>query len=253
MRIDRKLREIFHFCFLERLLKLSDPALYILKGGVNLRFFLHSPRYSEDMDIDVVAGSVETLKKNSYKILNDPSFQRLLLTYGIRSIEPNNPGKAKQTDTTQRFKVGLITMPGERLPTKVEFSRRQKKDNAILERLDTEIARQYNRLAYRCYHYTGEAMVLQKMRALLGRTVTQARDLFDLHLLHTAGYTQKCSFRDFFLKKDIQSVRERISGITVDDYRGQVLEFLDEKIVGQYETSENFIDMQNDLLALLSI
>ena len=68
---DTQIREVFHFCFLERLLKLSDPSIYILKGGVNLRFFFNSPRYSEDMDIDVLAGSVATLKKNGYKILQD--------------------------------------------------------------------------------------------------------------------------------------------------------------------------------------
>ena len=57
------LREVFHFCFLEHLLLISDPKIYILKGGVNLRFFFSSPRYSEDMDIDVIAGSVSILKK----------------------------------------------------------------------------------------------------------------------------------------------------------------------------------------------
>ena len=75
---DTRIREVFHFCFLDRLLKLSDPSLYVLKGGVNLRFFFGSPRYSEDMDIDVLAGGVHTLKKNGYKILNDGAFQRSL-------------------------------------------------------------------------------------------------------------------------------------------------------------------------------
>jgi hypothetical protein len=49
----RQQREIFHFLFLERLLKIADPRLFVLKGGVNLRFFFNSPRYSEDMDLDV--------------------------------------------------------------------------------------------------------------------------------------------------------------------------------------------------------
>ena len=75
---DTQIREVFHFCFLDRLLKLSDPGLYVLKGGVNLRFFFNSPRYSEDMVIDVLAGSVQTPKENGYKILNDGAFQRLL-------------------------------------------------------------------------------------------------------------------------------------------------------------------------------
>ena len=57
-------REIFHLLFLEQLLKLSDPNLFVLKGGLNLRFFFNSPRYSEDMDLDVLGGSVATLRKN---------------------------------------------------------------------------------------------------------------------------------------------------------------------------------------------
>jgi predicted nucleotidyltransferase component of viral defense system len=50
---DRELCELFHFLFLERLLRTTSPELYVLKGGVNLRFFHQSPRYSEDLDLDV--------------------------------------------------------------------------------------------------------------------------------------------------------------------------------------------------------
>lgn len=64
---DTQIREVFHFLFLERLLKISDAGIYVLKGGVNLRFFFLSPRYSEDMDLDVLAGSVPTLKKKATK------------------------------------------------------------------------------------------------------------------------------------------------------------------------------------------
>ena len=46
--------EAFHLLFLERLLKLADPKLFVLKGGVNLRFFYGDPRYSEDMDLHVL-------------------------------------------------------------------------------------------------------------------------------------------------------------------------------------------------------
>lgn len=68
MLTDTQIREAFHFHFLERPLKTADPSIYVLKDGVNLRFFFHSPRYSEDMDLDVLAGSVGTLRKNGYRI-----------------------------------------------------------------------------------------------------------------------------------------------------------------------------------------
>lgn len=60
----RQLREVFHLIFLGQLLRVSDPTLYVLKGGTNLRFFFHSPRYSEDMDIDVLGGSNNSCHSN---------------------------------------------------------------------------------------------------------------------------------------------------------------------------------------------
>lgn len=38
----RELREVFHLLFLRRLLDLAQPALFALKGGVNLRLFFNS-------------------------------------------------------------------------------------------------------------------------------------------------------------------------------------------------------------------
>ena len=105
-------REAFHFLFLQQLLAISDPKLYVLKGGVNLRFFFDSPRFSEDMDLDVLGGSVETLKKNGYKILSDKGLLRSLQALGITRLEINGPIKAKQTSTTQRFRLWLITHAG---------------------------------------------------------------------------------------------------------------------------------------------
>ena len=47
--MSRQQREIFHLLFLKRLLKVSNPRAFVLKGGINLRFFFSSPRYFEDM------------------------------------------------------------------------------------------------------------------------------------------------------------------------------------------------------------
>ncbi len=45
--------EQFHLLFLSLLGRKIDKRFYALKGGCNLRFFLESFRYSEDMDLDV--------------------------------------------------------------------------------------------------------------------------------------------------------------------------------------------------------
>lgn len=240
---DTQIREVFHFCFLDRLLKLSDPGLYILKGGVNLRFFFGSPRYSEDMDIDVLAGSVHTPKKNGYKILNDGAFQRSLRSFDIADLEVNDPAKAKQTETTQRFRCVLITPAGHRLPTKVEFSRRKESGDGESESalIDAEIARTYRKLSYRCPHYTGGAAVVQKLRALAGRPVTQARDVFDLAILFRGGHSPPAG-------GDYAKAIDCLMGLTWEDYEGQVVEFLDKESRAEYGDKQAWENLQNQVL-----
>ena len=252
MLTDTQLREVFHFSFLDRLLKTSNPDMYVLKGGVNLRFFFHSPRYSEDMDLDVLAGSVDTLRKNGYKILQDGAFKRSLLTYGITDIEVNDPAKAKQTKTTQRFKFGLITTANQRLPTKVEFSRRGNHvDNYAKEMVDPEIARQYRRLSYRCNHYSGEDAVFQKIQALAGRPVTQARDVFDLGLLQAGGYAISIKSNKNLSRELREKASEALMSLTFDDYKGHVVEFIDTDNREHYDSLAAWEQLQETVLELL--
>ena len=247
---DSRIREVFHFYFLDRLLKLSDPGLYILKGGVNLRFFFMSPRYSEDMDIDVLAGSVATLKKNGYKILNDRAFRRSLRSFGIADIDINDPAKAKQTGTTQRFRCALVTSAGHRLPTKVEFSRRRggKDGESETALIDTEIARSYRKLAYRCPHYTGPAAVGQKLRALAGRPVTQARDVFDLAILVRGGHGPPKPWSALLKKGDYAKALDCLMSLGWDDYEGQVVEFLDDDSRAEFGDRSAWEGLQNLVL-----
>lgn len=250
---DTRIREVFHFCFLERLLKSSDPNSYVLKGGVNLRFFFGSPRYSEDMDIDVLSGNVATLKKNGYKLLRDAAFKRSLRVFDIDDIDVNDPSKAKHTATTQRFRFGLITPAGHRLPTKVEFSRRTRDtyDDAVMELIDPDIARQYRKLAYRCKHYSGDAAVVQKIKALAGRAVTQARDVFDLGILFRGGHTPSTSLKQPIPKPQLAQAVDSLMGLAWDDYQGQVVEFLDTGSRDEYGSKNAWESLQAFVLSKL--
>jgi predicted nucleotidyltransferase component of viral defense system len=250
---DTQLREIFHFLFLERLLKIADPGLFVLKGGVNLRFYFGSPRYSEDMDLDVLGGAVATLKKNGYKILNDAAFLRVMASFGIADIEVNDPNKAKHTETTQRFRVSLVNLAGRRLPTKVEFSRRGLNDEPFeFEEINPEIARTYRKLSYKAQHYTGEAAVLQKIRALAGRPATQARDVFDLEILRRAGYAK----RDCLMSSLSNSLREKATeatmSLTFSEYQGQVVDFLETEDRSLYGNESEWLQMQENVMSLLT-
>jgi predicted nucleotidyltransferase component of viral defense system len=244
---DIQLREVFHFCFLHRLLKISDINLYILKGGVNLRFYFGSPRYSEDMDMDVVAGNVGTLRKNGYKILEDAAFIRSLRVFGIDSIEVNDPGKAKHTRTTQRFGCSLVRTSGVRLPTKVEFSRRADDpgDAAATELLDSAIAHPYRKLAFPCRHYTGSAAALQKIHALAGRTVTQARDVFDLGILIRGGHLAAAVTDGMLHGAPVQQAIDSLLGLHWEDYDGQVVEYLDNDSREEFGDRDGWVTLQN--------
>ena len=250
---DIQRREIFHFLFLEELLRISNAKLYVVKGGVNLRFFFRSPRYSEDMDLDVLAGNVATLKTNGYKILESAPFKRSLQTYGINSLEINEPNKGKHTEITQRFRLRLITEAGESLPTKVEFSRRGSDELPYsLEKTDPAIANPYQRLAFRCQHYTGETAAIQKVLALAGRTVTQARDVFDLNILHAGGFVKPGPIVKHLKKEVLKKAIDQLHSLGFDEYNGQVVEFLDENARARYETRDAWADMKKTILKVLT-
>ena len=247
------LREVLHFCFLEQLLKISDPKLYILKGGVNLRFFFNSPRYSEDMDLDVIAGNVSTLKKNGYKILNDSGFKRTLQTFGIEEVMVNDPIKAKHTETTQRFKLQIIKSSGESLPTKIEFSRRKRLQGLYeysSERISTEIAQRHNRLSFLCQHYSGPTAIIQKIEALSGRSQTQSRDVFDIFILTLGGYSKGLDLSKLD-QKTITEAKEAALSLSYNDFQGQVLEYLEEEERKLYSKTWN--EIQEKVIGMLSL
>ncbi|GAH31443.1 unnamed protein product, partial [marine sediment metagenome] len=116
--------EVFHLEFLRWFGSKTDPKHYALKGGVNMRFFFGSIRYSEDMDLDLSDIRVDVLQDIVLKILITQTFIDNLRPYGIQRVSIQDMAKAKQTETTQRFKIHLITFAGEDLFTKIEFSRR---------------------------------------------------------------------------------------------------------------------------------
>ncbi|OGQ34322.1 MAG: hypothetical protein A3F16_05925 [Deltaproteobacteria bacterium RIFCSPHIGHO2_12_FULL_43_9] len=240
---DKQQREAFHLLFLERLLKISNPTLYVLKGGVNLRYFFNSPRYSEDMDLDALAGGVETLRKNGYKILEDISFRRSLRVYGIEELRLNDPRKAKQTGITQRFRLRLVNLNGEEFPTKIEFSRRgirkSLSDDYKSEMINPEIVRPYRRLSFACQHYLSGSVAEQKINALAHRAVPQARDPFDIYILYSGGFIPKL-YQTNLTKNDSITALEKLHSLTYYDYLGQVVEYLDQEYQPGFRSKEQW-------------
>ncbi len=78
MSTERQAIEIFHLLFLRAFGARVDKALFALKGGCNLRFFLKSIRYSEDMDLDIHTMSSGALQSNVDRVLESASFAQTL-------------------------------------------------------------------------------------------------------------------------------------------------------------------------------
>jgi predicted nucleotidyltransferase component of viral defense system len=180
-----QLVERFHLLFLHQLSRRVDKRSIVVKGGCNLRFFLRSIRYSEDMDLDVEGIGVQALRDRVREVLSSRPFAQILEAGGI-AIE--HVTEHKQTDTTQRWKLGLrtagIPVP---LPTKIEFSRRGLDDGIAFGSVDASLARAYQLTPLMLSHYGAPAALRQKVGALAGRPQTQARDVFDLHHLLAIG------------------------------------------------------------------
>ena len=178
-----QLREVFHLEFLRLLSRKVNPNYYALKGGVNLRFFFNSFRYSEDMDLDIHTIEVGALRDIVMKMLQSVSFQDSLKTFGVERIIPPDIIKAKQTQTTQRFKIHLITPANEDLFTKIEFSRRGFKGKVVVQSVLTPISCLYKTPPLVIPHYDLQSATIHKIEALSTRAVIQARDIFDLYIL----------------------------------------------------------------------
>src|SRR5476649_2296984 len=101
---DRQTIEIFHLLFVAHLGRRVDKALFAIKGGCNLRFYCRSIRYSEDIDFDIRTMATATLANNVDTIMASPAFKQALR---IKQIEIEHVTSDKQTDTTQRSKIGI--------------------------------------------------------------------------------------------------------------------------------------------------
>jgi predicted nucleotidyltransferase component of viral defense system len=176
----REAVEIAHIVFLAELGTKLGKDRYAVKGGCNLRFFFNSPRYSEDLDLDVGGVPVRTLQSNVQRVLTGRSFRLTLATAGIELTGHSAP---KQTETTQRWKLQLRAQRDVLAHTKVEFSRRTLDPGRTLDRIEPTLIVRYKLSPVLVSHYGRATALLQKARALAGRTETQARDVFDLDLL----------------------------------------------------------------------
>jgi len=219
------MREILHLEFLRWFGRRVKPHHYALKGGSNLRFFFNSIRYSEDMDIDISDIRVDVVKDEAMKIFGASSFGEALESFGVSRVVAPDMTKAKQTETTQRFKVHLLTAAGEDLFTKIEFSRRGLKEGVETELVSEAVLRPYKMPSFPVPHYGLRAALTQKVHALASRSSVQARDAFDLYMLGSqmAGQTEVRIASGPAVR---DKAAEQVVSISFEQFRDTVIPYL---------------------------
>jgi hypothetical protein len=233
-----------------------------LKGGVNLRLFFGSPRYSEDMDLDGVPRTRERLRRDLRRLLSSKPFRQRLARIGIRDIGAPEIRPSKDSETTLRFKLGLLVGGGVSLSTKIEVSFRESgaEDEVLVERADDKIAGRYlasTELPLLVPHYTKNSAVRQKIAALAGRSYAQARDVFDLCLIAGGSLSglDLAGLRKNLSNETLRQALSRAVDLPHKEYKDKVLEFLEPedqaKLAYTWEDQQLFaVELVDSLLAL---
>lgn len=245
------LREYFHLNLLRHIaLRLSGRG-YALKGGICLRFFHRSPRLSEDMDLDI-SPQVQrhTLENAVDSIVQNQSFLGSFIPRGVEDIKVS---KQKQTETTQRWKFSLILNDGISLPTKVEFSRRERTLSFSRGIPSAEILSHHKMIPFAAQYYDPLSMAAQKVFALSSPTRNAARDLFDLlHLFNTLSVRPEEVAEKIGKHQDkIASSVDKVSRFSFQDFKEQVLPFLTVEIRALYKDQSDFENIKSEVEALL--
>ena len=238
-----QLREIFHIEFLRRLARKVKPDYYAVKGGVNLRFFFKSFRYSEDMDLDARSITTLRLREAVLKVLVEGAFRDNLRSFGIMRVLTPDMSRAKQTETTQRFKIHLISSTGEDLFTKIEFSRRGFAGNVVIETIDDAVLRAYKMAPLLVPHYDSASAITQKLRALAARKVIQARDIFDLYILTSQSPAGNRRFNNI-KSGELSKACERIFEVRFEQFRDTVVSYLSDEDQAVYDNPGSWEEIQ---------
>ncbi len=231
--------ELFHLAFMQVAAATIPPGEHALKGGGNLRFFLRSGRRSGDLELDFLGHGFAGSAKRMGRLLKGPALKKLLALHDIQLLDIH---LRKDTATVKRWMFRLVRPGMEDATSKIEFSNRGSSGEALVEQADTDLARKPGGIAVRFNHYPPATAIEQKVLALVGRTETEPRDVFDLdHLLR--------QFPDALARADLERNRtgraaDIAEHISYESYRDLVVPYLEEDIVDLYRSAKAWQSMQ---------
>ncbi len=244
------LREIFHLEFLRLFSRKVKQSFFALKGGSNLRFFFKSFRYSEDMDLDICDIAVYKIKDTVMDILTAASFHDILNSFGVERLIPPDMKYAKQTKTTQRFKIHLLNSSGEDLFTKIEFSRRGFRGQAEVESVSSSILRHYRLAPLLISHYKISSAITQKIDALINRKELQARDIFDLYILNSQ-YDSEIEGKLKVNPDKLKKASENVYQVSYEQFRDSVVAYFSAEDQSLYTNENNWDEIKLKTIGFL--
>ena len=192
--------------------------------------------------MDVTVTRRGTLKQKVDKLLASASFKKNLLLYGIEVAEIS---AAKQTETTQRWKISLkVTGLRELVHTKLEFSRRATSgDTSVLEPVSKPIADSYKSSPFSVAHYRLAESIIQKIEAMAHRQRT--RDLFDLAILLERHAKVVGAVTAIQPSKDsAHAALTKASAMTYDSYLAEVVPYLEKSKRKEYRSRSTWEGMR---------
>jgi len=225
--------EMFHLSFLSVLQTRLQPRSYVVKGGANLRYFFDSPRYSEDIDLDTLDTEQWRLEEQIDAVLKAPALPRLLSAHRLRIADWSKP---KQTETTQRWKIGLSNAVQVEIRIKIEFSRRETVGDFELLVVPEQLVRPYGIRPPTVQRYDAGSMLKQKILALALRNETQARDVFDVERL-LRGWPDARPFEGIDGHTRNQAIEAALN-LTHGTYDTQVVPFLESAVMDIYASED---------------
>lgn len=240
-------REAVHVLLLRELQGVQEAHAVILKGGVNLRLFHGSPRYSEDMDLDGDPDARLAIRSTIRGIFEDRDFARSLTRLGLRGVDPKE-GPNKDTETTFRYKFHVLAPGNQSHGTKVEVSFRDRNEADPFELAEPDPSRIRRYLppgeSLAVQRYGRNAAVRQKIEALAGRTRIEARDIFDIHLLLREGDPADSRLVDFLAETidsdTLELAHERALELVYPEFESLVVRFLEDDVRQSYRSRERW-------------
>ena len=150
-----------------------------MKGGVAMRVLTGSARFTQDLDFDHDPHRSLASLQNTVRT----AMERAIHGSGLTGTSIS---ESKQTDTVARWKISGRTSTGENLHLTVEVSWRQAPDPSHVLKIPVQIA---DRTLPRVYVsvYDEQALVDNKLAALIDDRRTAPRDVYDLDLLLARG------------------------------------------------------------------